>query len=501
MPPRSTPLLRGILSPPLILAVLWLATLLPAAQAPPQDPLIQAAYTAAPELGADLLITLSRDTTRPRKQRLELLNNAFDMSSGAHYPFPLFGIARGTSSTDTDSGLITGALVYGLDTLSLRSRAIEQLLLLDAPHARQLFESMLPLRIPALTCGDSLGVSVQPFYNVGQAILHRGFTPKELADGKHVAFAQLLLSQVTTPSQIAPAVSLLLRDQWRPDELSSLLSTFTSMLAQLSSDNRSFQGVIDFSLMQALVELDSELRSKGIDPFPLIQTWRAWLLRHLKAPRCPDFVNSQSLPGIVRIFNTSLAPKYPNLSPLTPDDLVPDRIVDQRHQVISMWSTPETQRLLAGLRTLRFGTPEQTKEREEKVIRRPDNLQAFLSDAERSTMEWRAALDAYMKEFHEWESHSEDPPLIRFAQQCAVLRGLIILVTDRPRQLALMREHIQRLASSEFRTLNPPVWRMMLRRALTATELSPTDRQTLLDIAKSSGNVYIATFASLPIQR
>lgn len=459
------------------------------------DP-VEAALAAPPELGADLLIALAKGSGRARKERIEILGTAFEMASSAKYELRRVGAVGAANNTDSDSGVVVSALGQGLDKLSLRSRVVEELLSLDAGAAKRLFELSQPSRIPALRCEDSLGYSFEDFYKTALSVIRRGYSEKEVAEGKPGLLAESLVRQVASPFQLRGALQILLLGQWKAGDLRSLSSALASMLSQLAADDRSFTAGTHASVLQDLLRLDALLRANDIDPFPLMQAFRGYLLRHLKASRCGDTVDSAAMTRSLDNFNEHLAAKLPNLEAITAEERKPDRILEAKASVYAFWSAPESKRMLMGLRALRFGSAEQIEARKKLNLKRADGMAPYLSDAERSTVAWRVELDAFLKEFHEWESRDDVPALAKFFEKCSILRGLIVLVPDLERKQALLRELLGHVTTAQIRQFDPPVWRLQLDRVLEIDELSEAEQRSLREIAAMSSDVYVKARAS-----
>ncbi len=269
------------------------------------------------------------------------------------------------------------------------------------------------------------------------------------------------------------------------------------MLPQLSADDRSFTAGTHASVLQDLLRLDALLREIDIDPFPLIQAFRGYLVRHLKSPRCADNVDSAAVSRFLYQFNQHVSAKLPNLDVITVEERKPTRIMEAKASVYDFWSAPESRRMLMGLRALRFGSAEQIEARKKLNLKRADGMAPYLTDAERSTVAWRVELDAFLKEFHEWERRDDVPVLAKFFEKCSILRGLIVLTPDIERKQALLRELLGHVTTAQIRHLDPPVWRLQLDRVLEIDELTEAEQRSLREIAAMSSDVYVKARASL----
>gem|GEM_PF-2541047 len=468
----------------------------PPDQANRTNPEVDAALSAPPELGADLLITIAQGSHLSKKNRIEILVRAFDLAGSAKYALRRTPATAAAYNTDSDAGTISAALRPGLDRLSLQSRVIKELALLEPALARRLFDTSRHISIPSLTCEDALGYSLDEFYQSALAVISHTYSAKEAADGEPATLAEDLLRHAASPFQLNGALQLLLHDKWSTDELQTLASVFAATLAQLSADDRSFTAGTNFSALQSLIRFVARLRTNNINPYPVIRAFREYLVRHLRASRCADTAESEEISRLVDLFTQDLVSKFTDLSPITAEDRKPNRLIQATARVYKFWSTTESEQLLNDLRLLRFGSRDQQEARKKSNVKRSDGLAPFLTAAERSTVSWQASFDAFMNRFYHWEGRSTEPSLVQFYQKCSILEGLIAIVPDPERKQALMRDLLTYLAMTEVRQMDPPVWRLQLDRAFAMPELSETERTALRELAKLSGDPYMRILSS-----
>lgn len=492
------PVIATLLMPLLLMAN---QSVKPSDEANRADPEVEAAFAAPPELGADLLIRIAESSHRPHNKRIDLLVSAFDLTSSAKYALRRVPATNAAYNTDSDAGVISAALRPGLDKMSLRSRVITALASLEPSLARRFFEISRHISVPNLSCEDALGYSFDDFYKSAIAVIRYTYSAKEVADGEPFRLAEGLLQGIASPFQLNGALQLLLHDEWSTEDLRALTSAFASAIAYLSADDRSFTAGTNFSSLQSLIRLATRLKANDIDPYPIIRGFREYLVRHLKASRCADTLESTEISRIIDLFNDELVVKVSGLSPITVDDRKPMKVVDAKARVYEFWSTTESERLLNELRLLRFGNRDQQEARNSSNLTRSDGLAPFLTLAERSTGSWRESFDAFMNRFSSWESQTTEPLLAQFYQKCSILVNLIAIVPDSDRKESLMRDLLTYLAKSEIRLTDPPVWRLQLDRALNMVELSEIERISFSGFAKVSGDMYMRILASRPRER
>src|SRR5579864_4554568 len=146
--------------------------------AEPYQSIVELAHAAPPEFAADALLRVVESGKIPdRNTRRDLLEQAFRLASSARFPVRMRGVPG--SMLDTRSGNLSKAYDLQLDALSLESRAVRDMLPLDAAKARELFENIVRPSLATLTCDDALVYDVGEFYQTLAAVANATFTQKE----------------------------------------------------------------------------------------------------------------------------------------------------------------------------------------------------------------------------------------------------------------------------------------------------------------------------------
>ena len=176
--------------------LLFLAAALVDAQKLPEPYLsiVELAHSAPPEFAADALLrVVESGKVTDRNARRDLAEQAFRLAGSARFPVRMRGLPG--STVDTRSGYLSQAYDLKLDALSLESRAVHDLLSLDAAKARELFQDIARPQLASLTCDDALVYDVSDFYQTLGAIANTTFTQKERDKEEHVAFLLDYLGQ------------------------------------------------------------------------------------------------------------------------------------------------------------------------------------------------------------------------------------------------------------------------------------------------------------------
>src|SRR6266542_3369413 len=111
---------------------------------PAIEDLRNAAMGAPPELAADILLRLVDYGQIPsREQRLELIEQTFQMAGQAKFPYSQTAAVERARNTDSSPGIRWGALENGLSTLGLQCRAVRAALAIDKAKAIELFQQIM----------------------------------------------------------------------------------------------------------------------------------------------------------------------------------------------------------------------------------------------------------------------------------------------------------------------------------------------------------------------
>ena len=82
--------------------------------------------------------------------------------------------------------------------------------------------------------------------------------------------------------------------------------------------------------MQELTGFVRDLPQREISPYPIIDAFRTYLVRHMSSPRCTEDADSKQndsqLSKIVKSFNENLQPLVPDLAVITPDEVKPSKV-------------------------------------------------------------------------------------------------------------------------------------------------------------------------------
>jgi hypothetical protein len=436
------------------------------------------AVAVPPEFGADVLMRLvesGRITDRALK--ISLLDEAFALADSAEQPIsrePVVG-----TDMDTVSGYLANAFFLGLDRLSLRSRAVDDMLPLDRARARSLFDEIgFPILMP-LGCEYALAYDPRSFYEALDRMARNGFTSQEKLQGHEISLLARYVSGVRSHSQVAPVARLLGSLELSPTELGELASLFANALKQLRGDERSFAAATSRSgnngLVGSLAGLIVRLDAKGVQSSPLLGSVREYLVANFGGLRCSGTMGRQagreSLPETVGEFNRQFreALRVGQLSPINTDEIKDVRISPEAVDDAA-WQSAEAKRIAAGFRRLRVG-----------------DGQGPFGATEKMTTMWSAQLTGFLNELESWNGGGE-PEEVFFHEKSIVYEVLIDLIpSSRERSTAL--ESFVRFLEQNYLHPSRIEWFWHARRLLDGYKGADDQPEVLLGFLNSRDSV------------
>jgi hypothetical protein len=392
------------------------------------------AGAAPPEFTADALLRIVESGQLADKAaRRELLEHAFQLAASAKFPVQMQA-AQGTT-TDTRAGSLSDAYALKLDTLSLQSRAVRDMLPLDPARARELFGQIVKPVLAPLSCDDALGYQPSEFYLALSAVVNGGFTPKERAKEEHFNLLVDSLGQVTSPSQLAPLAQTIESAGVTPAERQLLAARFNGLLENMQPDSRSFA-----ASLPALFAINTP----GIQPS--LEKYQQ------KNHGC----DTDAAPSSATASTSSKKPSTPKLDPY--------------------WQSAAAQQLLQAGKKLRYSPATQ-----------------LLSDADRATLEWQQQLADYLNLIAGWtEDEAEaESDAVFYHEKCIVYTALLDLVPPGPQSDKIVAEYIDFIGNSDLYQKSPAEWFLEPHTLLERSHTISAQHATL-EAYRNSGNPVLA---------
>ena len=434
------------------LAVMLLPMLSVAAGPPAIDALLDAARAAPAEFAADATIRIAALDQLEKARRVELLEQAFRSAAGAQQPYKRHAtFVRGGSP----SAFLNRAYGQDLDAMSLRLRAIQALLPLDARKARDLFQQTPSPNTPRLKCDDFLIYDVGRFYETLGSVASQSFTPQEVQAGEPFRLIARFAGNLTSPVQVAPVAQLLAATSVKDADFRTLVNSFAQALGKVSGDDRSF--TYSITAGKQILALVEESKRRQLSPLPLIEAYRLYLVNNLSAARCADansmlsgasslgFTGGQAIDqqaqDAVGFFNQSL--RMAPLQPIPEEEATPSRL----------------EGLAAGLRTCEDAPCRAIAEQYRGLIFGESG--SVYTPEQRYTPAWRSKVRDFLTALSRWQEGAageRSAAADHFRMESAAYSDLLNLVFNGPDRDLVLRSMLDYLKQNRFQQENRMEW-------------------------------------------
>ncbi|HEX6183190.1 MAG TPA: hypothetical protein VFZ44_04705 [Pyrinomonadaceae bacterium] len=369
--------------------------------------------SAPPDVAADALIRLAgSDRVIDSAWKKQLVERAFVLAGDAPAPVRRKTASRVTLNVDTSAGYLTYAYDLGLDTLSLRARAVRSMLALDPQRGLELF-GQISLKVEPLKCGDALVYDVSDFYALLAEVARSSFTGEVARQGARLRFMLPYVEAVNSPAQIGPAARAILSAQLSSDDVATLSNALAHSLgSMMAADDRSFTSAVEEGGVTAdVASLARELGKRRDNVAAgLVDTYRKFFRAGLTAERCAENVPRGKTPYYLTQANDVLLKD----SPLRLDELIP-RGVGGRASLSVYWQKPDSEQLLNDYKELRFAPDAEERAEDGRLPTRADA----------GTAEWEAQLRRLLADLESWSGSGEKSQLDYINQQQVIYHGLL----------------------------------------------------------------------------
>jgi len=184
-------------------------------------PLVETAHAAPPEFAADALLrVVESGKVSDKNTRRQLIQDAFGLGGSAQLRAPMNAAAG--LGPDTRAASLAKAYQLKLDAMSLQIRAVNAMLALDKPAAREMFSAIAKPALDALPCEPSLAYDPSDFYRTLGAIARATFTPADRKNEDHVRFLLDYVGQAASQPEVAAIRSILPSAGLTSDQLQAI---------------------------------------------------------------------------------------------------------------------------------------------------------------------------------------------------------------------------------------------------------------------------------------
>ncbi|HEY6252386.1 MAG TPA: hypothetical protein VI685_20720 [Candidatus Angelobacter sp.] len=448
-------------------------------QTPQAVALIEQARALAPEFGADSLLRLANSTLIVGDEaKSKLIAEAFWAGERAFLPYKQWA--------DRMDSLPTRAVrANRLEALTLQTRAVQAMLPLNPQKALQMFEKIHSPVLPDLSCSDDLTPDVSDYYQAAGAVFAQAFTPRQRKAEEDMDFLKQQITGLSSPSQVAPALQMVLILNVSPEQRNTLLTAFAGSLDRISGSDRSF-GSWEGALAPEA--------SPDIAAAPaFVAALRAYIVRHVHGRRCSDNVPPDGKPAkSVVQFNAlleSLGLASEHLKPISETEASPlSKDGSSTHHLL--WRSSKSRSILSELQWLHHGN-----------IKDGSAQPSTLKLADRQTDEWLDHYQNTLKLMQDWKEQDEETPEDYFCMATDALSDLAALAPPGKVRDRAMNAYLEFLELHYPAIENRNLWFTQFRQMLYRARFSKDaeDKAWILNSMSRSANPVIALYAKLEI--
>jgi hypothetical protein len=450
-----------------------------ASSTPDPNQVAAAARQVPAEFAADAMIRVASSTKLDTRARVKLLTEAFERAAEAQ---PALRMRGSITRPGSSGGYLERAYGQEIDALSLRLRAVHDMLPLDSAKASKLFLSIPRPTVPSVHCEQNVVYNVDLYYEGLGAIAKIG----------HPNVAKLLKDRVrgiTSPAQIAPVARLLLGAGLKDADLRSFTGSLASNLREIGADDRAFT-YYAAAAGPAVADLVEELQRRHLSPLPLAEAYRSYLVNHLSGERCADGYLVFNGPMTVNLANgqpsetlgwgaaTLFAEKIllPPLKPLTEQETTPKSL----------------EGFAAGTRTCEDAKCQHMNDLVRYLAFTPDGTP--LLDSERDSDAWRTSLQTVLAALEAWQPGKGEADDV-FREKTWVYNNLYAMSHSRERQL-VVHSWLDYLKQSRAAVSDRAEWLLPVSALIGRSAMDPGNRG-MAELLRTSEDPVIALYVQV----
>jgi len=453
--------------------------LLGATGAPDRAAVAAMARKAPPEFAADALIRLASDEKLDSRTRVKWLSEAFRRAAAAEHPLKLrASITRSGGA----GGFLERAYQQDLDAVSLRLRAIQQMLPLDSGKATKLFLAMAAPAVPGVRCEDIVVYDVARYYEALGAIVKAG----------HLDPAKALRGRVgvTSPAQIAPVARLLKEAGLGDSDLESFTQLLAGSLRDMSGDDRSFT-YYAAQTGPAILDLVEVLKGRKLPPLPLVEAYRLYLVHHLSGDRCADDELINRDPSITVNLMTGRVTDVLGLN--AAGFFAEKMLLPPLKPLAEQETTPHSlDGYAAGAQTCRDAVCQDITRREHDLAFDADGQP--LSEAEHDTDQWRAKLESTLKAMDDWQPAGGNADEV-FREKTWAYNNLYAMSSGAGRD-SVTRSWLNHLKQSRTTVSDRAQWLLPVSTLIGRSALDPSNKK-LAEQLRAAGDPVIGLYVQV----
>lgn len=437
--------------------------------------LLSRARALPAEFAIDVFLRVEKSKRVDSAWRKEILEEAFTLTTSVQNELPEKGIPFPNTPADTRAGYRTAASTLDLDSLSLRSRIVDEMLSIDRSVALRMLNEM-PTKLPFKTrpCSAQTEYDVSNFYRLIEKVARTVYDAKRVQQGERVQFILPYVEGMSSPTQIEPLTNLIISLGLRQKESFIISQAFGNALKTISVDDRSFSAaLINDGSTRSVLQLANLYRKTAVPYQQILSEYRAYLERHFKAVRCEDSV--KSLEQHIKEINYA----YPD-NPFSIDDSKPLK-VEETPRNKPYFRSSETSALLSELRDLRGY----------------DDDEPAMSESHTS-LSWQEKMLDFLRRLEAWDGSSETDEEDYFHQKSILYKILLQIAPSGSQAEQVMFSYLKLLSNPKLINESRVEWLWHVNQLIRYLNEKPGDeRVRLLNLVANSKNPILQVYADL----
>ena len=247
--------------------------------------LLSRARSLPAEFAIDVFLRVEKSKRVDSAWRKEILEEAFNLTTSVQNELREKAIPFPNTLADTRAGYRSLASELNLDSLSLRSRIIDEMLSIDRSVALRMLNEM-PTKLPFKTrpCSAQTDYDVSGFYRLIEKVARTVYDAKRIQQGERVQFILPYVENMSSPAQIEPLTHLIISLGLRQKESFIISQAFGNALKEISVDDRSFSAaLINDGSTRSVLQLANLYRKTAVPYQQILSEYRSYLERHFDA--------------------------------------------------------------------------------------------------------------------------------------------------------------------------------------------------------------------------
>jgi hypothetical protein len=428
------------------------------------------------EFAIDILMRVEKSKRVDKRWKKEILEEAFTLTTTVQNDLREKGIPFPSTSPDTRAGYRSLAFSLRLDSLSLRSRIIDEMLSIDQGVALRMLNE-IPPKLPFKTrsCSTRTEYEVSDFYRLLGKIARTVYDEKQILQGERVQFLLPYVESLTSPTQIDPLINLLMSVDLRRKESFIISQSFENALKKITADDRSFSAaLIGNKSTRSIFGLVNMYRKTGVPYAQILNNYRAYLVRHLQAVRCED--NVKLLKQQIKEINYY----YPD-NGLSIDESTPSEVEQPATLSKPYFESAQSKALLAELRDLRGYDDDDPGTREPHT-----------------SASWQEKMLDYLRRLEAWEGSNESDEEDYFHQKCIFYKMLLLIAPAGTQSDQVLLSYLKLLSDPTAISESRVEWLWHVNELITSMNEKPGQERTrLLNIVTNSKNSILQIYGDL----